>query len=39
MNPPAEPETIITLDIKFAANATGNKLWFVNNQTFRADFE
>ncbi|KAK3898792.1 Cupredoxin [Staphylotrichum tortipilum] len=39
MDPPTAPATTITLDIKFAANATGNRLWFVNNQTFRADFE
>ena len=39
MDPPSTPATTITLDIKFAANATGNRLWFVNNVTFRADFE
>ncbi|KAK3398805.1 Cupredoxin [Sordaria brevicollis] len=39
IRPPSKPETTITLDIKFAANSTGNKLWFVNNETFRADFE
>lgn len=38
-DPPAEPATTIQLDIKFAKNSTGNSLWWVNNETFRADFE
>lgn len=39
MDPPAVPGTTIQLDMKFAANASGNTLWWVNNETFRADFE
>lgn len=39
MDPPASPGTIVTLNVEFKANATGNKLWFVNNETFRANYE
>lgn len=39
MDPPAVPATTLQLDIKFAVNASGNTLWWVNNETFRADFE
>lgn len=39
MDPPAVPATTIQMDIHFAANASGNKLWYVNNETFRANFE
>ncbi|KAK4160889.1 Cupredoxin [Cladorrhinum sp. PSN259] len=38
MDPPAQPATTITLNITFAANETGNLLWWVNNKTFHADF-
>ncbi|KAI1735704.1 Cupredoxin [Xylaria scruposa] len=38
-SPPSKPATVIQLDMEFASNATGNKLWYVNNVTFRADFD
>lgn len=39
LNPPPVPATTLQLDIRYAYNASGNRLWFVNNETFRADFE
>lgn len=39
MNPPPVPATTLQLDMRYAYNASGNRLWFVNNETFRADFE
>lgn len=39
MDPPPVPATTLQMDIRFAANASGNTLWYVNNETFRADFE
>ncbi|POS70429.1 laccase-1 precursor [Diaporthe helianthi] len=39
MDPPPVPATTLQLDMRYAYNASGNRLWFVNNETFRADFE
>lgn len=39
MNPPPVPATTVELDIVYTYNASGNRLWFVNNETFRANFE
>jgi FtsP/CotA-like multicopper oxidase with cupredoxin domain len=39
INPPPVPATTLQLDIVYTYNASGNRLWYVNNETFRADFE
>ncbi|KAH6624308.1 Cupredoxin [Chaetomium sp. MPI-SDFR-AT-0129] len=39
MNPPDEPATTIELNVRFGANATGNTLWWVNDVTYRPDFD
>ncbi|CAL5868908.1 uncharacterized protein PFLUO_LOCUS3135 [Penicillium psychrofluorescens] len=39
MDPPATPAVTQQMDIQFLANETGNLLWYVNNETFRANYE
>ncbi|KAJ5902064.1 hypothetical protein N7495_002592 [Penicillium taxi] len=39
MDPPSDPATTQRLDIRFLTNSTGNRLWYVNNNTFRANYE
>jgi len=36
--PPPQPATVKTIDITLAPNASGYELWYMNNVSFRADY-
>lgn len=39
LNLPPVPATTLQLDMRYAYNGSGYRLWFFNSETFRADFE